>query len=264
MDRCWNESNGSDANNYGNKVSGIVQKIIRRCGSGFGGGKRKHRFIKGYMMRNDDFIGVKIKPTYVSPQLLPSSFGESNMGMDGLFPQGVQYPTGSLQQGVYYPKQGVQTLSGPPHGVHLVPGPSQLPVQFTTGVQQQQYAFSSESAVCVRVTSDILNMCIYPSVAVGAGCFIFVTNSGHSVLCTTFRPFRLNNVLITPNIVKNLIFVRQFVRDNSCTVEFDPFGFSVKDFITLLRCASTGDLYLVTKPSTIPYAFLTSQYTWHQ
>nr|GFA68833.1 hypothetical protein [Tanacetum cinerariifolium] len=62
----------------------------------------------------------------------------SNMGMVGLFPQGVQYPTGSLQQGVYYPQQGVQTLSGPPQGVHLIPGPSQPPVQFTTGVQQQQ------------------------------------------------------------------------------------------------------------------------------
>ncbi|GJT21831.1 ribonuclease H-like domain-containing protein [Tanacetum coccineum] len=84
----------------------------------------------------------------------------------------------------------------------------------------------------VHCLSDILNMCIYPSVAVGDGRFIPVTNSGHSVLSTPFRPLRLNNVLITPNIVKNLIFVRQFVRDNSCTVEFDPFGFSVKDFIT--------------------------------
>ncbi|GKA14514.1 ribonuclease H-like domain-containing protein [Tanacetum coccineum] len=32
----------------------------------------------------------------------------------------------------------------------------------------------------------------------------------------------------------------------------------------LLRCDSTKDLYPVTKPSTIPHAFLTSQYTWHQ
>ncbi|GJV24270.1 ribonuclease H-like domain-containing protein [Tanacetum coccineum] len=119
----------------------------------------------------------------------------------------------------------------------------------------------------VHCLSDILNICIYPSVAVGDGYFIPVTNSGQSVLSTLFRPLCLNNVLITPNIVKNLISVRQFVRDNSCTVEFDPFGFSVKDFITrrvLLRCDSTGELYPVTKPSTIPHAFLTSQYTWHQ
>ncbi|GKE97518.1 ribonuclease H-like domain-containing protein, partial [Tanacetum coccineum] len=58
-----------------------------------------------------------------------------------------------------------------------------------------------------------------------------------------------------------------FVLDNYCTVEFDAFGFSVKDFLTrrvLLRCDSTEDLYPVTKPSTVPHAFLTSQYTWHQ
>nr|GEV25062.1 ribonuclease H-like domain-containing protein [Tanacetum cinerariifolium] len=110
---------------------------------------------------------------------------------------------------------------------------------------------------------DILNICIYPSVAVGDECFIHVTNSGHSIFSTPFRPLRLNNVLITPNIVKNLIFVR----DNSCTVEVDLFGFSLKDFIirrVLLRCDSTGDLYHVTKPSTLPHTFLTSQYTWHQ
>nr|GEY49485.1 copia protein [Tanacetum cinerariifolium] len=96
---------------------------------------------------------------------------------------------------------------------------------------------------------------------------ISVTNSGHSVLPTPHRPLHLNIVLITPNIVKNLIFVRQFVRDNNCTVEFDAFGFSVKDFMTrriLLRRDSTRDLYPVTKPSTVTHAFLTSLYTWHQ
>nr|GEX06264.1 ribonuclease H-like domain-containing protein [Tanacetum cinerariifolium] len=39
------------------------------------------------------------------------------------------------------------------------------------------------------------------------------------------------------------------------------------DFMTrrvLLRCDSTGDLYLVTAPSPIPSAFLVSQQTWHQ
>ncbi|GJU57345.1 putative ribonuclease H-like domain-containing protein [Tanacetum coccineum] len=38
-----------------------------------------------------------------------------------------------------------------------------------------------------------------------------------------------------------------------------------QDFITrrvLLRCDSMGELYPITKPSTIPHAFLTSQYTW--
>ncbi|GKC48257.1 ribonuclease H-like domain-containing protein [Tanacetum coccineum] len=66
----------------------------------------------------------------------------------------------------------------------------------------------------------------------------------------------------------NLISVRQFTRDNNCTVEFDAFGFSVKDFLTrhiLLRCDSLGDLYPVTQPSITPHALLSvSTTTWHQ
>ncbi|GJV95120.1 ribonuclease H-like domain-containing protein [Tanacetum coccineum] len=57
-------------------------------------------------------------------------------------------------------------------------------------------------------------------------------------------------------------------RDNNFTIEFDAFGFSMKDFLTrhiLLRCDSSGDLYPITKPSIVPAAFLsTSSSTWHQ
>nr|GEZ01554.1 ribonuclease H-like domain-containing protein [Tanacetum cinerariifolium] len=119
----------------------------------------------------------------------------------------------------------------------------------------------------VHSFTEVLNMCIYPLVPVGDGYSIPITNSGHSILLKPHRPLHLNNVLITRNIVKNLIYVRQYVRDNNCNVEFDAFGFPVKDFMTrrvLLRCDSTGDLYPVIKPSTIPHAFFTSQYTWHQ
>ncbi|GJV81664.1 ribonuclease H-like domain-containing protein [Tanacetum coccineum] len=62
--------------------------------------------------------------------------------------------------------------------------------------------------------------------------------------------------------------MRQFTRDNKCSVVFDEFGFSVKDFLTrhiLLRCDSSGDLYPVTKPSPVPSALLSiSPTTWHQ
>nr|GEY17754.1 ribonuclease H-like domain-containing protein [Tanacetum cinerariifolium] len=47
--------------------------------------------------------------------------------------------------------------------------------------------------------------------------------------------------------------------DNNFTVEFDAFGFSVKDFLTRhihLRCDSLEDLYPVTQPSPIPHALL--------
>ncbi|GKC83783.1 ribonuclease H-like domain-containing protein [Tanacetum coccineum] len=95
-----------------------------------------------------------------------------------------------------------------------------------------------------------------------------VTNTGHSIIPSHHRPLHLHNVLVTPDIIKNLISVRQFTRDNNCTIEFDVFGFSVKDFLTrhiLLRCDSSDDLYPVTKSSDLPVAFVsTSSFTWHQ
>nr|GEZ85006.1 ribonuclease H-like domain-containing protein [Tanacetum cinerariifolium] len=111
--------------------------------------------------------------------------------------------------------------------------------------------------------STIFNSCMYPSVLVGDRKSIPVTNTGHRTLRTPHRTLHLNKVLITPNIVKNLISVRQFVCDNKCTIEFDEFGFFVKDFWTrqiLLRCDSTGDLYPVTS-SSYPKAYLVSQHT---
>ncbi|GJY81730.1 ribonuclease H-like domain-containing protein [Tanacetum coccineum] len=149
-----------------------------------------------------------------------------------------------------------------PHAFRVVT--SQEP---TTGACNMDTGASSHLNDSITSPSDVFNTCIYPSVSVGDGHTIPVTNTGHSILPTPHRPLHLNNVLITPHIIKNLIYVRQFVRDNNCTVEFDAFGFSIKDFMTrrvLLRCDSTGDLYPIMQPSPIPHAFLTSQHTWHQ
>lgn len=106
------------------------------------------------------------------------------------------------------------------------------------------------------------------SVIAGDGSKIVVSNMGNTDLSFTnpYRPLSLKNVLITPNIIKNLIFVCRFTNDNSCSIEFDPYGFSVKDLqtkTTLLRCDNTDDLYLVT--SSIPQALLSSNPNlWHQ
>nr|GEW82834.1 putative reverse transcriptase domain-containing protein [Tanacetum cinerariifolium] len=162
-----------------------------------------------------------------------------------------------------------QTGSGQPDQTEPVQPGQTGPVQFGLFFQPGQTAplgqlcgVSSYINDSVSSLSDVFNSCIYPSVSVGDSYSIPVTNSGHSILPTPYRPLHLHNVLITPNIVKNFIFIRQFVRDNFCTVEFNAFGFSVKDFLTrrvLLRCDSTRDLYPVMKSSTIPHAFLTKK-----
>ncbi|GJY28553.1 ribonuclease H-like domain-containing protein [Tanacetum coccineum] len=116
--------------------------------------------------------------------------------------------------------------------------------------------------------STIFDKRLFPYVHVGDGKSIPVINTGHSNIPSHHRPLYHHNVLVTPSIIKNLIFVRQFTRDNNCTIEFDAFGFSVKDYLTrhiLLRCDSLGDLYPVTKSSTPLISFLsTSASTWHQ
>jgi hypothetical protein len=70
------------------------------------------------------------------------------------------------------------------------------------------------------------------SIVVGNGTHIHVTSRGQYVLHTAASEFTLNNVLVVPAIVRNLLSVRQFTRDNSCSIEFGALGFSVKDLRT--------------------------------
>jgi hypothetical protein len=70
-----------------------------------------------------------------------------------------------------------------------------------------------------------------------------------------FRPFYLNNVLVTPDIIKNLLYICQFTTNNWCSIEFDPFGLSVKDLATrnmITRCNSSGPLYTICLSTTHP------------
>jgi hypothetical protein len=40
--------------------------------------------------------------------------------------------------------------------------------------------------------------------------------------------FRLSDVLVAPQMLHNLLSIRQFIVDNSCSVEFDSSSLSVK------------------------------------
>jgi hypothetical protein len=107
------------------------------------------------------------------------------------------------------------------------------------------------------------------SVVVGNDSTLPVTSVGASILP---RPFYLNNVLVAPHITHNLLSVRRFTTSNSCYIEFDHFGFSMKDLPTktpLTRCDSSGPLYTLWPSSTgasSPPALVstTSSTTWHR
>jgi hypothetical protein len=88
---------------------------------------------------------------------------------------------------------------------------------------------------------------------------------------------RIPDVLVAPSLVHNLLSIRRFTADNSCSVEFDSSGLTVKDSATrrpLLQCDSTGPLYTLRLPhatsssSSSPataavFAATTSSTTWH-
>jgi len=108
------------------------------------------------------------------------------------------------------------------------------------------------------------------SIIVGNGASLPVTSIGSHSFSTTRRPLVLSDVLVSPNIIKNLISVRRFTTDNNCSIEFDPFGLSVKDLQTrsvIARCNSTGDLYpFFPAPSSTPTtlaATASSTSLWH-
>ncbi|XP_039784386.1 uncharacterized protein LOC120651088 [Panicum virgatum] len=112
---------------------------------------------------------------------------------------------------------------------------------------------SSSSAPSSHCTSSII---------VGNGNLLPVTSTSTTVLP---HKLYLNNVLVSPNLIKNLISVRQFTTDNNCSVEFDPFGCSVKDLSTrneIVRCDSSGPLYPLQLSAS---ALLANTSTlWHQ
>jgi hypothetical protein len=93
-----------------------------------------------------------------------------------------------------------------------------------------------------------LNLSNPSSIIVGNGSSLPVTSVGDSVLP---RPFYLNNILLTPDMVQSLLSVRRFTTDNWCSMKFDPFGLSVKDLSTrnvIVRSNSTSRLYTLRLP----------------
>jgi hypothetical protein len=105
-------------------------------------------------------------------------------------------------------------------------------------------------------------------VVVGDGSSLPITHVGDSSFPTASFPIHLRNVAITPDLIKNLISVRSLTRHNPITVEFDAFGFSIKDLHTravILRCDSDGELYpLVSgRPRQSLHASTTTD-LWHQ
>jgi len=114
--------------------------------------------------------------------------------------------------------------------------------------------------------SSISTSSIPSSILVGNGASLPITHTCTSFIPTSNNALHLNNVLISPNLIKNLVSVRALTRDNAVTVEFDSSGFSIKDLHTkevILRCESNGDLYPLRQSSQLLTASSPLD-LWHQ
>ena len=106
------------------------------------------------------------------------------------------------------------------------------------------------------------------NILVGNGMYLPINGSGTGFHPLPNRTYILPHILYSPQIIKNLISVRRFTRDNQVSVEFDPFGFSLKDLKTkrtLSRHNSTGTLYTFTPPQLPPQATFIASHNlpWH-
>lgn len=66
---------------------------------------------------------------------------------------------------------------------------------------------------------------------------------------TDNQALHLNSVLVTPKIIKYLIYIWKFTMNNKFTIEIDEFGFYMSDFLTLktlFRCDNSQDLFHAT------------------
>jgi len=203
-----------------------------------------------------------------------------------------------LGAGILCPRPGAPTnqayfagpLAGAPLATPYIAGPpppptapnvwnqqALLPALTTTGIPptgpkaSECYLYTGASS---HMSSNAGNLSSHqplpssPSITVGNGATLPVTHRASSAIATTRPPLLLNNILVSPSLVKNLISIRSLTRENNVSVEFDPFGFSIKDLpahTEMLRCNSSSTLYPLGPSS--PEAFVAATSTvdvWHQ
>lgn len=171
------------------------------------------------------------------------------------------------QQGAPLPSLGATAPPGfynSPTGLPAAWDQQSLASTFSTMTLQQppNNEWYFDSGATSHMTSDSRTLSHptssrYPtpsSIVVSDGSLLPVTATGATTLTDSLS---LNNVLVSPQLIKNLISVRQFTTDNNCAVEFDPAGCSVKDLESqkvIIRCNSSGPLYPLHLPSAAALA----------
>jgi hypothetical protein len=89
-----------------------------------------------------------------------------------------------------------------------------------------------------HMTNDLGNLSsIRPApssshIIVGNNALLSVWQLGSTTIPSSHKSMSLFNIMISPGLIKNLISIHAFTCDNWVFIEFDPFGFSIKDLLT--------------------------------
>jgi hypothetical protein len=133
---------------------------------------------------------------------------------------------------------------------HTVPLPPPPPPPTTDWVVDSRASFHTTPTTSSLLHSHPPHPSHPSSIVVGNGSTLPVTSVGASVLP---GPFCLNDVLVAPGLTHPLLSVRRFTSDNQCSMEFDPWGLTIRHLpthVVLARCDSSGPLYSLHLPTT--------------
>jgi hypothetical protein len=217
---------GSKPNRRGKRGSGGGGGSGGGSGSGGSGGptQQQHTAQQQHMPQPQQLFQPQLQP-YQLPAAPP---GASEVGQWGL--------AGSYNPMAGLPSWDTQSLASA-FSTATLNQPSSSEWYFDSG------ASSHMTSTPHSLSQTFSQRYPAPSIIVGNGSMIPVTATGTTELPHSLR---LNNILVSPQIIKNLIFVRQFTTDNNCSIEFNPAGCSVKDLNSrnvIVRCNSSGPLY---------------------
>lgn len=77
--------------------------------------------------------------------------------------------------------------------------------------------------------SNYFNNGIKNNIVVGNGSKIPIHGTGHTTLPPPYLHLQLNHILHERKLIKNLLSIRLLTINNAISIEFDRFGFLVKD-----------------------------------
>ena len=104
---------------------------------------------------------------------------------------------------------------------------------------------------------------------VGNGDSLDITHIGEGDIYTENGKLKLKNVLIVPDIKKNLLSIGQLTQDNACNIIFSTNNFVVKDLQgkVIVKGIKKGGLYALDERKNEVFAAFTNKASnaiWHQ